>query len=112
MILDRFNFAIDPLYGCYELHPLVRALAVQPEMQRLRALPEVIAVTQTGASLVNIIYSDNIPTDTSSETLWLAEVPSSVAQRICDKLNEHLDNRQGPYYKPVSIDHKLYKWEP
>jgi HD superfamily phosphohydrolase len=36
MILDRFNFAIDPLYGCFKLDPLVRALAVQPEIQRLR----------------------------------------------------------------------------
>jgi hypothetical protein len=36
MSADRFNFAIDPLYGCYKLSPLVRALVVQPEVQRLR----------------------------------------------------------------------------
>lgn len=64
---------------------------------------------------LNIIYSDNIPTDRSSESLWMADIPvvmKSLAQRVCDKLNERLGNHQGPFYKVVSGDHKLYKWEP
>ena len=64
--------------------------------------------------MAKIIYSDNIPTDMSSEYLWLDGVPRDLAQRVCDKLNEneHLGDRQGPYYRVVGDDHKLYKWEP
>lgn len=61
---------------------------------------------------MKIIYSDNIPTDQSSEKLWLDNVPEELGKRICDKLNEHLGDRQGPYYQVVADDHKLYKWEP
>lgn len=60
---------------------------------------------------MKIIYSDNIPTDTSSETLWLDNVDASWGQRVCDKLNERLGNYQGPFYKVVPDDHKLYKFE-
>lgn len=66
---------------------------------------------------MKIIYSDNIPDDTSSETLWLDDIPDSlqfshIAQRVCDKLNESLGDRQGPFYRIVDNQHKLYKWEP
>ncbi len=61
---------------------------------------------------MKIIYSDNIPDDKSSETLWLDNIPVGIAQRICDKLNEHLGDYQGPFYKAVEDNHKLYKWEP
>lgn len=59
-----------------------------------------------------IIYSDSIPTDMSSETLWLDNVSREVAQRVCDKLNEHLGDSQGPFYRVVEDNHVLYKWEP
>lgn len=67
---------------------------------------------------MKIIYSDNIPSDTSSETLWLGAIPLNhvgTAQRVCDKLNSALGNHgelQGPYYRIVAEDHKLYRWEP
>lgn len=59
-----------------------------------------------------IIYSDNIPTDMSSESLWLDKVDVGTAQRVCNKLNERLGNNQGPFYRVVPDNHKLYKWEP
>lgn len=59
--------------------------------------------------MAKIIYSDNIPSDTSNEYLWLDSVDANVAQRVCDKLNEHLGDRQGPFYHIVADDHKLYK---
>lgn len=61
---------------------------------------------------MKIIYSDNIPTDISSETLWMENVSSDWGQRVCDKLNERLGDYQGPFYRVVNDDHKLYKWEP
>lgn len=64
---------------------------------------------------MKIIYSDNIPSDMSSERLWLDNVSADhkeLAQRVCDKLNERLGDRQGPYYRVVEDNHKLYKWEP
>ena len=61
---------------------------------------------------MKIIYSDNIPDDTSSERLWLENVPQDVGQRVCDKLNKHLGDHQGPFYRVVADDHKLYVWEP
>lgn len=59
-----------------------------------------------------IIFSDNVPTDTSDEHLWLDNVPKKLGERICEKLNEHLGDNQGPYYIVVPDNHKLYKWEP
>lgn len=61
---------------------------------------------------MKIIYADNIPTDISSERLWLENVPEDVGQRVCDKLNEHLGDHQGPFYRMVEDHHKLYVWEP
>jgi hypothetical protein len=62
---------------------------------------------------MKIIYSHNIPTDLSNEHLWLDDVPENVAQRICDKLNEPLKRYEnGMFYRVVSDNHKLYKWEP
>lgn len=62
---------------------------------------------------MKIIYSDNVPTDMSSEKLWLDNVPPELGQRICDKLNEPLKyHEQGPFYRLVHDDHKLYVWEP
>jgi hypothetical protein len=64
---------------------------------------------------VKIIYSDNIPTDMSSENLWLDDLPEDrlLLQRICDKLNAPLEHyEQGKYYKFVADEHELYKWEP
>jgi hypothetical protein len=64
---------------------------------------------------VKIIYSDNIPTDTSDEHLWLDDLPDDrlLLQRICDKLNERLIHYEhGQYYKFVADEHELYKWEP
>lgn len=60
---------------------------------------------------MKIIYSDNIPTDMSDETLWLDNIEADIGQRICDKLNERLGNHQGPFYRLVSDNHKLYKFE-
>lgn len=63
---------------------------------------------------MKIIYSDNIPDDTSSEYLWLENVnlTMEVGQCICDKLNKGLGDHQGMYYRVVPDNHKLYKWEP
>lgn len=64
---------------------------------------------------MKIIYSDNIPTDTSSETLWLDNIPTEqlqLMQRVCDKLNSRLGNYQGPYYRIVPDSHVLFGWEP
>jgi hypothetical protein len=61
---------------------------------------------------MKIIYSDNIPTDMSSESLWLDDVPADVGKRICEKLNERLGDYQGPYYRVVDDTHKLYVWKP
>ena len=64
---------------------------------------------------MKIIYSDNIPSDTSSEHLWLGEIPEEhreTAQKICNKLNSRLGDYQGPYYRIVEDEHKLYTWEP
>ncbi len=61
---------------------------------------------------MKIIYSDNIPNDTSSEKLWLDNIPQELGQRICDKLNYGLGDWQGPFYRVVPDDHKLYIWEP
>lgn len=64
---------------------------------------------------MKIIYSDNIPDDTSSETLWLDDINACdvvLAQRVCDKLNERLGDYQGPFYRVVTDNHKLYKYEP
>lgn len=62
--------------------------------------------------MAKIVYSDNVPDDTSSETLWLDSIDADVAQRVCDKLNERLGDRQGSFFRVVADDHKLYKWEP
>ena len=64
---------------------------------------------------MKIIYSDNIPTDTSNEYLWMDRLPDdlNLCKRICDRLNEALKHySNGMYYKPVPDDHVLYKWEP
>lgn len=64
---------------------------------------------------MKIIYSDSIPDDTSSETLWLEAIPfehKATAQRICDKLNARLGGYQGPFYRVVENAHVLYKWKP
>lgn len=67
---------------------------------------------------MKIIYSDNIPSDTSSEYIWLEAIPLDhvgTAQRVCDKLNDNLGRLgecQGPFYRVVKDQHKLYKWEP
>ncbi len=61
---------------------------------------------------MKIIYSDNVPTDMSSEHLWLDEVPKEVGERICQKLNARLGDNQGPFYRMVEDHHKLYVWEP
>lgn len=61
---------------------------------------------------MKIIYSDNIPDDTSSERLWLDNVPEDFGKRICDKLNENLGDHQGPFHRVVADDYKLYVWEP
>jgi hypothetical protein len=64
---------------------------------------------------VKIIYSDNIPSDTSSETLFVDGIPEdhrATAQKVCDKLNSRLGDRQGPFYKIVADEHELYVWEP
>ena len=60
---------------------------------------------------MKIIYSDNIPTDMSSERLWLDNVPQDVGERVCEKLNERLGDNQGPFYRVVKDDHKLYVFE-
>lgn len=64
---------------------------------------------------MKIIYSDNIPDDTSSETLWLDNIPEdhkATAQRVCDKMNERLRDHQGPYFRIMQDSHVLYVWEP
>jgi hypothetical protein len=62
---------------------------------------------------MKIIYSDNIPTDMSTERLWMEGVPLEFGKRLCTKLNETLrDDQQGPFYRVVPDDHKLYVWEP
>jgi len=64
---------------------------------------------------MKIIYSDNIPTDTSSEYLWLECIPDEhmeTAERVCYKMNERLGEYQGPYFHVVEDSHVLYKWEP
>lgn len=60
---------------------------------------------------MKIIYSDNIPTDMSSETLWMENVDENWGKRVCDKLNEKLGDYQGPFYRVVEDNHKLYKFE-
>lgn len=63
---------------------------------------------------MKIIWSDNIPTDTSSEHLWLDNLPNdrSTLQWVCDRLNRDLGNGHGPYYRVVEDNHVLFKWEP
>jgi hypothetical protein len=64
---------------------------------------------------MKIIYSDNIPSDTSSESLFIDGIPEdhrATAQKVCDKMNARLGNYQGPFYRIVDDTHELYKWEP
>lgn len=67
---------------------------------------------------MKIIYNDNIPSDTSSETIWLEAIPTEhaeTAQRVCDKLNSRLGkygDLHGPYYSIVADDYKLYRSRP
>jgi hypothetical protein len=66
---------------------------------------------------MKIIYSDNIPSNTSSEHLWQDgfaddSITDTALQQVCDRLNRDLGDHQGPFYKIVPDDHELYKWEP
>lgn len=64
---------------------------------------------------MKIISSDNIPSDTSNEYLFVHGIPEEhrvTAQKVCDKLNSRLGNCQGPFYRIVEDAHKLYRWEP
>lgn len=63
---------------------------------------------------MKIIGVDNLARDHVSEKLWLDEIPDDqepLVKRICDKLNEHLGNHSGTYYKPAPDSHVLYKFE-
>lgn len=60
---------------------------------------------------MKIIYSDNIPTDMSSEHLYIQDVTEEAGKRLCEQLNKNLGDNQGPYYRVVPDDHKLYKFE-
>ena len=63
---------------------------------------------------MKIIYSDSIPSDISSEFLFVDNIPEehrSTAKKVCDKLNSKLGDFQGPFYRIVEDQHKLYKWE-
>lgn len=64
---------------------------------------------------MKIIYSANIPVDTSNEYLWLDALPddAGLCKRICAKLNERLAHYEnGMYFRAVPDTHILYKWEP
>lgn len=66
---------------------------------------------------MKIIYSDNVPTDTSSERLWaegFADDPitTTALHIVVDRLNRGLGDNQGPFHRIVPDSHVLYKWEP
>lgn len=60
---------------------------------------------------MKIIHSDNIPTDMSSEHLYMEDVTKEAGERLCKELNKNLGDNQGPFYRVVDDNHKLYKFE-
>lgn len=63
---------------------------------------------------MKIIYCDNIPTDMSSEYLFLDNIKPEEYDNaiwIINKLNSKLGDNQGPFYRLVEDNHKLYKFE-
>lgn len=59
-----------------------------------------------------IIGVDNHDREQVSDCLWLDNIKDiDLAWRICDKLNKGLGDYGGTYYKVVSQDYKLYKFE-
>lgn len=63
---------------------------------------------------MKIIGIDNLNNETVSDYLYLDNIKwyeKKLAERICNKMNEHLGDHAGRYYKLVSQNYKLYKYE-
>lgn len=63
---------------------------------------------------MKIIGTDNHDRDYVSQSLWLDNIPEdqrSLAERICERLDQGLGDYSGTYYKIVPDDHKLYIFE-
>ena len=66
---------------------------------------------------MKIIGTDNHDRDNVSDFVWLDHIPNddvskAFALRVVEKLNENLGDYVGTYYKLVTDDSPLYKFEP
>lgn len=59
--------------------------------------------------MARILQADNYDRDTVSEQFVLWPMPRERAQRICEVLNEDVDQW---HYRVVDDDYVPYRWEP